>query len=362
MTKTNSEAIATNYVVNGFDPGLDRVPMATFGSFKTYDRSEIESYRSIRNLFREYLVSSKNNQPISIAVFGAPGSGKTFGVNQVAKSIMPDRLSKIEFNLSQFGSDRDLISAFHKIRDIVLTGQIPIVFFDEFDSGFNGQLGWLKYFLAPMQKGIFREGETDHPIGKAIFVFAGGTSRTFSGFSGGKTNDPLFINAKGPDFVSRLRGFIDIKGPNPVDSDDRFFHIRRALFIRQILYKKAGHIFNNQGRLAVNEGVLRALIKIPEYKNGVRSIGAIVDMSMLSGRRSFEQAALPSREQLSINVDAELFAQLVIRDSILGGLREALAMSIHETFGDLKKGREHSVKQITKSWDLLDEESKESNR
>ena len=42
--------------------------------------------------------------------------------------------------------------------------------------------GWLRYFLAPMQDGKFLQGEMAHPIGKAIFVFAGGTSWTLDNF------------------------------------------------------------------------------------------------------------------------------------------------------------------------------------
>jgi hypothetical protein len=37
---------------------------------------------------------------------------------------------------------------------------ILLVFFDEFDSSFEVKLGWLKYFLAPMQDEVFREGDS----------------------------------------------------------------------------------------------------------------------------------------------------------------------------------------------------------
>ena len=54
---------------------------------------------------------------------------------------------------------------------------------------FQGKLGWLKYFLAPMQDGVFRVGDSIHPIGKAIFVFAGGTSSTYNQFCGEDIED-----------------------------------------------------------------------------------------------------------------------------------------------------------------------------
>jgi len=93
------------------------------------------------------------------------------------------------------------------------------VFFDEFDSPFEGKLGWLKYFLSPMQDGTFRDGESVHPIGKSIFVFAGGINSTFAAFSQdglkGQEKEQEFKNAKVPDFISRLCGYVNILGPRP---------------------------------------------------------------------------------------------------------------------------------------------------
>ena len=134
------------------------MPVGQFGKLRTADRAEIEGFRSLRNLIDEYL-SGTTARPLSVAVFGSPGSGKSFSVTQVAESVAGSRkIVRLEFNLSQFRSPDDLCHAFHRVRDTVLEGAIPLVFFDEFDTAFEGELGWLKYFLAPMQDGVFREG------------------------------------------------------------------------------------------------------------------------------------------------------------------------------------------------------------
>ena len=184
--KGSLEQVALQVVLEGPEVALQGVPWGQFGNLLTVDRQEIESYRSIRNLVSEYAGQKQASRPLSIAVFGTPGSGKSFGVTEMAKSLLPGQIEPITFNLSQFDSADDLISAFHQVRDVGLSGKIPLVFWDEFDTSLRETpLGWLRYFLAPMQDGKFQEGQISHPIGRAIFVFAGGTSSSMAEFDKG---------------------------------------------------------------------------------------------------------------------------------------------------------------------------------
>ena len=364
---TALEDIAYDFVIKGENAALRQVPVGHFGKLKTVDRAEIESFRSIKNLVQEYVHSESCSRPLSIAVFGSPGSGKSFGVTEVAESIVPGLVVRIVFNVSQFRSTSDLISALHRVRDIALGGKIPLVFFDEFDTPFNGKLGWLKYFLAPMQDGMFREGEIVHPIGKSIFVFAGGIYNTFAAFSYDKLKGQEkeledFRNAKGPDFVSRLRGYVNILGPNPIDDSDSVFIIRRAMVLRSLLERKASHLFDGNNHFRIDKGVLRALIKVPTYKHGIRSIEAIIEMSMLSGRLCWEQAFLPTKEQLKLHVDEEMFSRLVIRDVLLGSARELLAKAIHEKYLKDQERNKSTSDHSMQKWNMLSENLKESNR
>jgi len=170
--------VARRIVQSGPNTALARAPIGRFGRMVTADRREIESFRTIDNLLHEYLAVPQI-KPVSIGVFGPPGSGKSFGVVQVAEQAAQGRLLELlEFNLSQFAALADLWAGFQLVRDRTLSGVLPLVFFDEFDTTFDGELGWLRYFLAPMQDGKFREHGQMHPIGAAIFVFAGGTRPT----------------------------------------------------------------------------------------------------------------------------------------------------------------------------------------
>lgn len=371
-SSTNLEGIAYDIVKNGEKSALRFIPIARFGNLKAVDRTEIESYRSIKNLMNEYIATPKVSRPLSIAVFGTPGSGKSFGVTEVASTIAPELIVKLDFNLSQFQSILDLTAAFHRVRDVSLQGNLPLVFFDEFDSDFNGKLGWLKYFLAPMQDGVFREGDSIHPIGKAIFVFAGGTSSTFKDFRGETIEETIeyeqffkeFQSKKGPDFISRLRGYVNILGPNQTDEKwDPLFVIRRAMLLRSFIERKTPHLLNENGEAQIDNGVVRAMLKVARYKHESRSMEAIMEMSSLSFAKTWEQSHLPSKDQLKLHVDEEEFLQHLMRDTFYNEKIERLAANFHNSHIEAYK----NMKNINESyrttyWELLDEEYKDSIR
>jgi hypothetical protein len=368
-------------VLTGDDQGSMRtVPVGRFGALRTVDRAEIESFRSIQNLIAQYLDRRETRRPLSLAVFGPPGSGKSFGVEQVAHSVAQRtgaKVEKIEFNLAQFESTQNLAAAFHSVRDEVVRGRVPLVFFDEFDCQFETQLGWLRYFLAPMQDGAFRDGDGMHPIGKAILVFAGGLSDTFARFSRSALDENLteierqqelrkFREAKGPDFVSRLRGYVNVRGPNPdpAKPGDRSYLLRRAMIARSLFERNWSALRDpsDPHRLSISEAVVRALIGVPEYKHGVRSLEAVLDMSTLEGKTTFDPAALPALEQLEQHVDAQAFARLVLQGVLFAAAREAIAETIHEKYrGDHAADKSPGSPALV-PWFELPESYKRSNR
>lgn len=331
------EPLAQRIALEGPERVLDGVPIGRFGKLLTIDRREIEGYRSVRTLILEYARQRRPERPLSIAVFGPPGAGKSFGVAQVAASVLPDRAKKLTFNLSQLDGPADLLAALHQVRDVSLQGFLPLVFWDEFDASLGGEpLGWLRHFLAPMQDGEFQEGQVIHPIGPAIFVFAGGTKERMEAFAG-QTGD-AFRRVKGPDFVSRLKGYVDVLGPNPRggnSTDDPYFVVRRAILLRAIQERATPGLFRSNGKakvLDIDPGVLRAFLLTRTFRHGARSLESIVAMSLLSGKQRFERSCLPAEPQLDLHVDARDFLALVHRLDLEGELLERLAEAAHVVF------------------------------
>ena len=299
-------------------------PYSEFGKIKTLYEKEITGFLDLANLIRKYLETSEWKTPLSIAVFGRPGSGKSTAIKQIINSINPQRKSDpLTFNLAQFSSVDQLTEAFHQVQDQVLSShEVPLVIFDEFDSYFNKHhLGWLKFFLAPMQDGLFRGKTGDYRIGRAIFLFSGGTSYNFEQFSGKKFgnnnaendhSDTINKDAKLNDFISRLRGYLDVSGINKESeelSQCRLIKLRRAILLRALLEEHVNPIFRTvkDKKIAdIHDDVIQAFLNTKTYKYEVRSMVAIIQMSRwING--GFVPASLPSRSQLENHVDIESF-------------------------------------------------------
>ncbi|ACL16036.1 RyR domain-containing protein [Methanosphaerula palustris] len=366
LEQTQFEDIARRIVREGVGALQRPVPIARFNNLVVVDRDEIESYQSIRNLLVEYINNTQIRRPLSFAVFGPPGSGKSFGVSELSKGLAPEQIESMTFNLSQFESTRDLVGAFHLIRDASLEGKIPLVFFDEFDARFGDQpLGWLRFFLAPMQDGIFKDGESSHPIGRAVFVFAGGTSISFDEFAKRviDPDDPVLKDAKATDFISRLRGRIDIRGCNAGPDDEGRYLVRRALLLRSIIERTAKHLVTASGMVPIDSGVLRAFLKVPAYRHGVRSMQAIVEMSTLTDKKIFAPASIPPIEQLALHVDADLFRLLMLQDILFERMVEPMALAIHaEYLAHVTPGPAGQLPPMALPWETLPEEFRESTR
>lgn len=330
MTGVGAEYVAakaTEIVLRGPARSLAPVPRARYGAYLTTDRQEIERINDLRGLILAYQQNSADRRPFSIAVFGQPGSGKSFAVKQLAAELLPGQQA-VEKNLAQWDGPGPLHTAFHEIRDLSLMGQVPLVFWDEFDSG---GLRWLEHFLMPMQDAKFQQGSQIHNLGRAIFVFAGGTCADFETFN--RSEHPLesvredFRRVKGPDFVSRLRTSLNIKGPNPGDRDPDWL-IRRAILLRTLLERQWPDLIDAAtGVAAVSPSVIRGFLRVERYLHGARSLEMIVASSRPTSR--FETSSLPGADLLRSHA-SEDFSRQVAEGELEQSVIEALAEACHQ--------------------------------
>lgn len=228
------------------------IPYAEFSDIFTIDKSEIVELRNIERSIRDYQKDTDQQKPLSIAVFGEPGSGKSYSIKEIVKGIFGSNRPRIHtFNISQMKKSEELIDALRLVQNEVLKGDLPVVFWDEFDSEYEGEeLGWLKFFLSPMQDGTFLYNQVEYTIGRCIFIFAGGTCSTNEVFVN-KCKETGMKKVKAPDFLGRLKGTLNVPSMNP-PKDSLVNEVEHIMYedsisilkniIRKELYKKTDTI------------------------------------------------------------------------------------------------------------------------
>lgn len=105
--------------------------------------------------------------------------------------------------------------------------------------------------------------------------------------------------------------------------DDSYI-IRRAVQLRSLLEKNAQSILHEErdsnGRdiklAKIDDDLLKTLLIIPRYKHGVRSMEAIIDMSMLQRCSSWGKSSLPPKDQLDLHVDGKNFFTILDEPNI----------------------------------------------
>lgn len=184
-----------------------------------------------------------------------------------------------------------------------------------------------------MQDGEFKEDTVAYFIGWAIFVFTGGTMKQFKD----KQQDKMAMANRFPDFLSRVKGYIDVTGPNPIpcpvvltnkldgcweksqtllnsdcaqitkiDKADKQFifncayrstccadtshYLRRATLLRPILKRKLNK--SSRDEIQIADNVLDAFLKVSQYFHGARSMEAIIQTSESPSARIFTASCI----------------------------------------------------------------------
>jgi hypothetical protein len=319
IAREESLSLAIEYVTgakSGRNDGrsLDRLVELVGRELKLPKGEESQRFRDVLGMLKDFADREVVKRPLSIAVFGPPGSGKSRGVKLLLKEIGGCRPA-VEVNLSQVNSGGILTETMAKeIREADreqseegkkqgIAENSPnwprrktIVFiFDEFDSSRSTEpLGWLRWFLSPMQDGQVLDEGKPLPIGKCVFVFTGGTAETFGEFeTRARQDETTFRERKVPDFISRLRAFIDIGGLN-MDGGER--SVRRALALKHMLGERSSTASIDDPDL------LKSLLDTTHFTHGMRSLEALLDMSRLTGAKAFTKDLLPNERLLRLHI------------------------------------------------------------
>jgi hypothetical protein len=306
-----------------------------FGDFAMANPKEAAPMLDLAQRVRQHVLSNRYNSPekgtvFNFALFGTPGSGKSFLAREIARLIDPQGtiFNVDEFNLSQFTEPEQLTREFGAIASKSVGGKVPLVLWDEFDSVFDGKRGgWLARFLMPMQDAHFFDGSRRWPLGTAVFVFIGGTFPTARDFRAwactttspdGSPAESVLLKAR--DFHSRL--YIALDMPSIVEQDEQanpatgarcqvfkttwpnsYTKLARAVLLRQF-FRKNSRIDKTVFLKRVEEDLCRFLLAIP-LRHGARSLQRIVEACLVSKPSRVSMLHLPPVNFLSEHIETE---------------------------------------------------------
>jgi len=99
------------------------------------------------------------------------------------------------------------------------------------------------------------------------------------------------------EFISNITCCLDIPGINPMWPEDKVYILERALSLRAILQRS---------RIKVDPALLRALLMVSKYNNGIKSLAAIIEGCEPIGEGELlTSASLPPDSVLDLHTDAQ---------------------------------------------------------
>ncbi|KAK3711957.1 hypothetical protein LTR37_009269 [Vermiconidia calcicola] len=362
--------VARQIVTHGPDRALARCPVRKFGKLLSVDRFEQESLGSIVDTMHERLESG-NVTPTCIGVHGPIGSGKKYVAASLSETVSERwPVGRLAYNARVMRLE-DLTNVCNTIRDNAAENFLTVVSLENFEALLEPDNVLLDEFTAVMRYGTFRDGGHERSLGRCLLLFLvnqkaprleSTPTPTKAEFQLGRAVDHSAL-------LDNLHGVVNLSGPNQTGPQDKLFAVRRALMLRQLLKERHPHLDVN-GKMKIDDAVLHALLFVPSFKHGLRSLEKIISTSRLSGRAKFDISALPPEEQIQLHCEGRTFMAFLRSPKLPPVLRERLAEGLFETY---KKQRELMADTDEKKkallsdramvdWDELSGELKESTR
>lgn len=362
--------VARHIVTHGPDTALRRCPIQQFGDMISVERNEQESLRAVVGAVEERL-RSETSQPTSVSIVGPAGSGKKFVASNLARHFATNAsVKQLTFNARLLKAE-DLVALCHTIRDSTAAGELTVVCFENFEAILEPGNALLNDFLVIMRDGLFTDRGHVRSLGRPLLFFL--CNKDIPSMDSAPTPTVTEFRERNLIDESLLldysHGVVRISGPNKTHVEDDMFTIRRAIMLRHMLKQKFPHL-DSKGVIKVDEAVLYALLLVPSYKHGLRSLDKILSTSRLSTRNKFDISALPPEEQIQLHVDGKIFMSFLRSPKLPAALRERLAQGLFAAYRKKRQemARTPAEKEALDSdpslydWDELAMELKESTR
>ncbi|HOO89887.1 MAG TPA: hypothetical protein PLA74_03605 [Syntrophales bacterium] len=245
----------------------------TLSGYCTLDEKHIADVQHMLTRIKAYADDLTQTRPLNFLMFASPGAGKSHFIDCVAKNLSSRDVTAITFNMASMSSPDDLMRPLDEARNAKVEDELPLLFFDEFDSSVENY-GLL---LPLLWDGSLSLGERDLKLGKTVVVLAGSNpalEETLTHAKSMATDVPLpqGMTSKAVDLFSRINGAVISIPPffEPAKGIDR--RADKVAIGCQLLKKRFG------SDLEMVPIALLRMIAATRFRYGVRSIAHLIDL------------------------------------------------------------------------------------
>lgn len=106
-----------------------------FGRYVTRNIGFKEYVDDVRHLVQAYINKKKTERPLNILLAAPPGSGKSFFIKELIKTLNNvDNKAFEEVYIGSLDEIEELYGIFQRVQSLNLEGKLPFIFFDEIDA------------------------------------------------------------------------------------------------------------------------------------------------------------------------------------------------------------------------------------
>ncbi|GEM_PF-956888 len=136
--------------------------------YATLDFSYIRDIGRVVRSIERYAKDASVTRPLNLALIAGPGEGKSYFVECVSRKLKV-AVEAILFNMASMRDADDLASALDSARNVTVSGRVPLLFLDEFDSDSRNY----SLLLPLLWDGEMALGARRLTLGRAVIVLSG---------------------------------------------------------------------------------------------------------------------------------------------------------------------------------------------
>jgi hypothetical protein len=136
--------------------------------YATLDHRHIAEIRDVVGTVKEYIRDPSLAHPLNFLLLATPGSGKSALIKSICKEV-GETAGYVTFNMATIESKDDLGRVLDTARDVVISGKMPLMFLDEFDSNETNYA----LLLPLLWDAELDVGHRNLRVGRSVFFLAG---------------------------------------------------------------------------------------------------------------------------------------------------------------------------------------------